>query len=248
MEYLNSTTITTPTNDKNSSMWIIAGIGIGIGILALAVGLTFTTKYLLKKYGYYSKKHEDIKKQDSIEKNNKDDVIIPIQKEEINEDEVETERDREIKEKLEGLEEKLTKRDKIILDKFAEFDKQNEEQDKRNKKHDEWLEQHGQKLDALEEQVKEAGKLVTILNITADYSCKVVQKAYDSVKDYPKEMQDARAILDKSTDVTNLITEQVMENAARINKANQYSLDRINNTIDYDSEGKKVINDGVQKP
>jgi hypothetical protein len=239
MEYLNSTTITTPTDGKNSSMWIIAGIGIGI--LALAVGLTFTTKYLLKKYGYYSKKHDDIKKQDGIEKNNKNDVAIPIQKEEMDEDEVETERDREIKEKL-------TKRDKIILDKFAEFDKQNEEQDKINKKHDEWLEQRGQKLDALKEQVKEAGKLVTILNITADYSCRVIQTAYDSVKDYPQEMQAARAILDESTAVTNLITEQVMENAARINEANQYSLDRINNTIDYDSEGKKVMNNGVQKP
>lgn len=245
MEYLNNTTITTPTNDKNSSMWIIAGIGIGIGILALAVCLTFTTKYLLKKYGYYSGKHDDIAEQDNIVNNNKDDVAIPIQKEEIDEDEVETEKDREIKEKLEGLEEKLTKRDKIILDKFAEFDKQNEEQDKRNKKHDEWLEQHGQKLDALEEQVKEAGKLVTILNITADYSCRVIQNAYDSVKDYPQEMQAARAILDESTAVTNLITEQVMENAALINEANQYSLDMINNKIDYVSEGKKVMNNGV---
>ena len=127
MEYLNSTTITTPTDSKNLSTWIIAGIGIGIGILALAVGLTFTTKYLLKKYGYYSGKHDDIAKQDNIVDNNKDDVAIPIQEEEID-DGVETKRDKEIRERFEGLEKRL----EGLKKKFTERDKHNEEQDKRN--------------------------------------------------------------------------------------------------------------------
>ena len=237
MEYFNSTTITTPTNDKNSSMWILAGIGIGIGILALAVGLTFTTKYLLKKYKYYPTKHDDIKKKDSIEENNKDDAIIPIQEEEIDNDEVETKKDKEIWERLEELEEiskKWDKKNEEIEGKFREWDR-------RNKKHDE-------KLDELEEKVEEVKTLSTILNIVADYSCKVVQNAYDTVKDYPQEMQAARAILDESIAITDPINKQIMENAALIDEANQHSLDRINNKIDYDSEGKKVTNNGVQKP